>query len=180
MERFLLVLALVAFFLICASLMWLGYRNRRKRQTVNLPSFPAVPENLNSDEQLEPLEGVYVSTTTTESWQDRVAIGDYGFRSRVSLRSYPEGLYFERVGAEPLWIPKAAVEHARTAKGLAGKVMGTESLLVFRWTVEDSTFDTGVLADDPAEYSAWLETYGEAAKSAAGKSGDELTKGEPR
>ncbi|WP_037345140.1 hypothetical protein [Sciscionella sediminilitoris] len=168
MERTLLVLALLAFCALCAGLMWLGFRNRRKRQA-DLPTLPAVPAELDRTERLDPIEGVYVSTTTTESWQDRVGQGDLGFRSRVAVHLYEQGVYFERTGAHELWIPRSAIEHVRTARGLAGKVMGTESLLVFRWSVEGSTFDTGVLADDPACYSAWLTAFG-----------GELAKGEPR
>lgn len=158
MERFVLVLALVVFFFVCVGLMALGYRNRRRRHAA-LPAFPAVPEQLDRTDRLTPLAGVYVSTTTTESWQDRVGRGDYGLRSRVVVHRYPGGVLFDRVGAAPLWVPEENVVHARLAAGLAGKVMGTDSLLVLRWRVGETEFDTGVLADDVAGYAEWLGTF---------------------
>lgn len=156
MARGLLVLGLVVFVLVCVGLMWLGYRHRRQRQTATLPPLPAVPAEFEGTERLEPLDGVYVSTTTTESWQDRVAFGDVGFRSRVTVHLYPSGVFMDRQGARALWIPAEAVVDVRMAKGLAGKVMGTASLLVMRWRVEDTEFDTGVLADEPARSREWL------------------------
>lgn len=155
MGRGLLVLGLVVFVLVCVGLMWLGYRNRGRRQTVTLPPLPAPPAELDRTDRVEALDGVYVSTTTTESWQDRVALGDVGFRSRVTVHLYPSGVFLDRVGARALWIPTESVVHVRMAKGLAGKVMGTASVLVLRWRVEGTEFDTGVLADEPAQSREW-------------------------
>lgn len=167
MERLLLVLAVLAFFVLCAGLMWLGYRGRRRRQAAELPDFPAVPTDFGPDE-LAPLAGVYVSTTTTASWQDRVARGDIGFRSPATLHLHADGLHVARDGAQGLWIPLASIEHARTAAGLAGKVMGTESLLVVRWTVDGTGFDTGLLADEPERYREWIDALGPATAKAGG------------
>ncbi|HVK22492.1 MAG TPA: transporter [Actinokineospora sp.] len=165
MTRFQLSLAVLAVFLLLASLMWWGYRNRARRQAKFLPTFPAVPDGLldlvqrgEAGDLLPPLTGVYASTVTDKSWQDRVAVGDIGFRAEATAHLLPAGVLFDRLGASPLWIPADAVVDARTEAGIAGKVMGGDGLLVVRWQVEDQQFDTGFRADDKTEYENWVRS----------------------
>ncbi|CRK58064.1 FIG024784: Integral membrane protein related to pyrimidine synthesis [Alloactinosynnema sp. L-07] len=162
MNRLELSLVVLAVFLLLAGLMWWGYRNRARRQAAVLPTFPTVPDGLidrinrgEAEELLPPLTGVYASTVTDKSWQDRVAVGDIGFRADATVHLLPTGVLFDRLGASPLWIPADAVVDARTEAGIAGKVMGGDGVLVVRWKIEDHQFDTGFRADDKSEYQNW-------------------------
>jgi hypothetical protein len=155
MTRVLLVLIVLAFFLLCVAAMWWGWRNRARRQAETLPALPVAPVEL-GDELLPESSGVYVSTTTDESWQDRVAVGDVGFRSEATLHLHDKGLLIDRVGATPVWIPREAVRDARVGQGLAGKVMLGDGLLIVRWQVCDQLLDSGFRADEKEHYQEWV------------------------
>lgn len=160
--RALLTLATLAVLVGLVALMWWGYRNRRKRQTA-LPAFPTAPAQLlaavragTAEPLLPPSTGVYASTVTDASWQDRVAVGDVGFRAEATAHLLADGVLFDRTGAEPVWIPRDTVLDARTAPGIAGKVMGRDGLLVVRWRLDGHEFDTGFRADDKDDYQTWV------------------------
>ncbi|MFC0435873.1 transporter [Kutzneria buriramensis] len=155
MTRVLLVLIVLAFFLLCIAAMWWGWRNKARRQAETLPALPAAPTEL-GDELLPEATGVYVSTTTDESWQDRVAVGDVGFRSEATLHLHDKGLLIDRVGATPVWIPRDAVRDAHVGQGLAGKVMLGDGLLIVRWQVENQLLDSGFRADEKEHYQEWV------------------------
>jgi hypothetical protein len=157
--RLLLVLILLAFFAACLAAMYWGWRNRARRQSALLPPFPPPPENL-GDPVLPTTTGVYVGSTTTVSWQDRIAVGGVGLRAAATLRLHPEGLLIDRVGASPLWIPAAAILGARTDRALAGKIVAHGGLLVVRWQHGDQPVDSGFRGDDPAVYQTWIDRLG--------------------
>ena len=154
MTRFLLVLAVIAFFVLCAAAMRWGWRNRQRRQAY-LPGFPEAPDGLTFRE-LPELTGVYVSTVTAGDWQDRIAVGDIGHRAAVTVRLADQGLLLDRVGASPLWIPIDSIVDIRRDRGLAGKVMGIEGLLVIRWKLGEHQLDSGVRGDDKDGYEDWI------------------------
>ena len=155
MTRLALVLIVLAFFVLCAAAMWWGWRNKARRQAETLPALPSAPPELGA-ELLPARTGVYVSTTTDASWQDRVAVGDVGFRSEATLHLHDKGLLIERVGAGPVWIPRDAVRDASVGQGLAGKVMFGDGLLIVRWQVEDQLLDSGFRADEKEHYQEWV------------------------
>ncbi|QFZ22083.1 PH-like domain-containing protein [Saccharothrix syringae] len=157
MSRVLLTLAVLAVFALCLYGMWRGWQNRKRRQA-DLPEFPQPP----ADPGATVLEttGVYVGTTVGDDWQDRVAVGDVGHRAEATLRLTEQGVLVERTGASPLWIPAARVEGARTARGLAGKVMTADGLLVVRWQLGDRVLDTGFRGDDKDVYEQWVRALG--------------------
>jgi hypothetical protein len=156
MTRVLLVLIVFLFFALCVYGMWHGWQRRARKQAESLPTFPVKPEKL-GDEILA-TTGVYVGTTNAGNWQDRIQVGDIGHRAEGELHLHPEGVLVERTGAAELFIPKAAIKDVRTDKGLAGKVMFGEGLLVIQWEIEDRVFDTGFRGDDKSVYGEWVET----------------------
>lgn len=158
MTRVLLTLAVVAVFLLCLYGMWRGWQRRARRQAAVLPAFPAPPAEVGAT-RLE-TTGVYVGTTLGGDWQDRVAVGDVGHRAEATLRLTDRGVLVERTGASPLWIPGGQVAGARTARGLAGKVMTADGLLVVRWRLGDQVLDTGFRGDDKDVYEQWVEALG--------------------
>ena len=166
MSRLGLTLLFLAVFLLLVALMWWGYRGRARRQA-DLPAFPGVPEGVlekvragTAEPLLPPSTGVYASTVTDRSWQDRVAVGDVGFRADATAHLLPDGLLFDRTGATPVWIPAESVRAARTEAGIAGKVMGRDGLLVVRWAIGEHEFDTGFRADDKDDYDPWVQALG--------------------
>ena len=157
MTRVLLSLAVLAIFLLCLYCMWRGWQHRKRRQA-DLPGFPPPPAETGAT-VLE-TTGVYVGTTLGDDWQDRVAVGDVGHRAEAVLRLTEQGVLVEREGASPLWIPAEQVEGARTARGLAGKVMTADGLLVVRWQLGDRVLDTGFRGDDKDVYEQWVRALG--------------------
>jgi hypothetical protein len=156
MTRFLLVLLVLAFFVLCAAAMRRGWRNRQRRQSAYLPAFPQPPAERPADVDLPELTGVYVGSATAGNWQDRIAVGDVGHRSAVTVRLSDKGLLLDRVGASPLWIPVEAIVDARADRALAGKVMGIDGLFVVRWRLGDHELDSGVRGDDKDVYDTWI------------------------
>ncbi|ACU39064.1 transporter [Actinosynnema pretiosum subsp. pretiosum] len=163
MTRTLLALLCLAVFVLIAYGMWHGWRKRARAQEQVLAQFPAPPA-----EQGEPVletTGVYVGTTIGDDWQDRVAIGDIGHRAEAVLRLTGQGVLVERDGASPLWIPAADVRGARTARGLANKVMTADGLLVVRWQLGDKVLDTGFRGDDKDVYEQWVDALNAGGKA---------------
>ena len=154
MTRILLSLAVFVFFALCVYGMWHGWR-RRQREQAGLPAFPSTPAALGTPRLTT--TGVYIGTTNAGNWQDRVQVGDIGFRAEAALSLVPEGVAIERVGASPIFIPAESIRDARTDRGLAGKVMfSEEGLLVVQWENEGHLFDTGFRGDDKDVYGDWV------------------------
>ncbi|SDJ25668.1 hypothetical protein SAMN05444157_2497 [Frankineae bacterium MT45] len=161
MTRTLLVIACVAAIALCLAGMWLGWRNRGKRQA-ELAALPALPEHL-SPARLAPLVGLYIGTTYARSWQDRVVARGLGLRASATVTLHDEGLLIEREGAEPIFLPLRDVISARLEPALAGKVVGEGGLMVINWRLGDTELDTGLRADDKTEYPQWVRAINERA-----------------
>ena len=69
MERLWLTLAMIGVVLLAAAGLWWGWRNRAARQS-DLPDLTE-PPSAPSPDLIEPLTGLYVSTTVSGRWQDR-------------------------------------------------------------------------------------------------------------
>lgn len=157
MERTLWVVGLLAFWVLLLALMYLGWRNRANRQAARVGEFPSVPTELGAP-VLAPTTGLYVGSTIAPSWQDRIAVGDIGFRATGEIARYERGILLERNGATPIWIPAESVRAIRTERGLAGKVMTRDGLLVIRWALPSGTeIDTGFRGDDKSVYPRWVD-----------------------
>jgi hypothetical protein len=155
MERFWLVLAIVAFFLLCLWGMYVGWRRKARSQSVRVPPFPPIPED--PGEVLLESTGVYVGTTTAGNWQDRIVTRGAGLRSSAAWRLHDGGIAVERGGAPGFWIPRDAVTGVRRDTKIAGKVMGTDALLVLTWRLGDAALDTGFRGDELDDYPQWME-----------------------
>ncbi|WP_298179899.1 transporter [Saccharomonospora sp.] len=155
MDRLLLTLLCLAFFALCLYGMWCGWRRQARAQSVRVPPFPSVPDD--PGEPVLETRGVYVSTTMSGHWQDRIVTRGAGLRGPAVVRLYADGVEIDRRGTYGFWIPRDSIVDVRTAKGMAGKVMGTESLLVFTWRLGDVELDTGLRGDDLSVYPQWIE-----------------------
>ena len=95
-------------------------------------------------------EGTYVSTTTAASRHERVAVEGLGNRARATMtvrRGAPDELVrFERQGESDVVVPRARLLDVRRDRGMAGKFVGANRLLVLRWTADDGAiYETGFL-----------------------------------
>ncbi len=114
------LLALLIAFVI--QMMMRGWRGRAQRQAALIGTLPSVPETVGPP-IVEPTRGVYVGCTLAPDWDERVAAGDLGFRSKAVLTRYPEGIMMQRSGASPIWIPQESITAIRTERGMVGKVV---------------------------------------------------------
>jgi hypothetical protein len=103
-------------------------------------------------------KGLYVGSTIAPSWQNRIAVGGLGFRSKAVLTRYPEGIMVQRSGAGPIWIPDESITAIRTERGIAGKALTYDGILAIRWKLPSGTeIDTGFRGDDRRELANWVE-----------------------
>ncbi|WP_072801912.1 PH-like domain-containing protein [Rhodococcoides yunnanense] len=158
MDRVLIVVAFVVFWIAMIALIFWGWRGRQRRQAATIGTFPDAPAELGTT-LIEASTGLYVGSTIAPSWQDRVAVGDIGHRATAELSRYDKGILLERTGESTIWIPQESVRAIRTERALAGKVMSKDGLLVIRWALPTGTeIDTGFRADDKLVYPRWVGT----------------------
>lgn len=159
MSDLLLVVIAVAVWAGLISLAWWGWRNRGRSQAEAIGEMPVAPADL-GDTILGPDTGLYVGSTMAPSWQNRVAVGDVGDRASASMTAHRQGILITRQGASPLWIPRESITAVRTERGLAGKVMTADGVLVIRWVLPTGTeIDSGVRADDKTIYPGWVDEF---------------------
>ncbi|AEF40305.1 PH-like domain-containing protein [Hoyosella subflava] len=159
MTRTLLTVLLFAIWVLLVWLMIRSWRRRGERQSALVGPLPEVPDALGAP-LLGPSYGLYVGSTLAPSWINRVAVGDFGNRADGELSAFDEGLLLTREGASTIWIPRDLVLHIRTDRGLAGKVITRDGLLVIRWrTSTGAEIDTGFRAVDKYEYDEWLTVW---------------------
>ncbi|MGU3583338.1 transporter [Rhodococcus sp. C26F] len=155
MDRFLITVGFLALWVVLVLLMWKGWKGRARRQQDAVGELPTVPAEP-GERLVEPTTGLYVGSTLAPSWQDRIAVGDLGHRANAELTRYRSGALLERDGASPIWIPQDSIRAIRTERGLAGKVMSQDGVLVIRWQLPSGTeVDTGFRGDDKSIYPLW-------------------------
>ncbi|WP_299165770.1 hypothetical protein [uncultured Arthrobacter sp.] len=133
------VISLVAIVLV-VGLMALGWRNRvRRQQTLQAP--PVAPEDPGAP--LYAAVGQYVVTTTGGDWLDRVTAHGLGNKATATAAVYPHGLLFDRSGDTDVYIATQNLTGVRLERGMAGKFVEKDGLVVVSWTMDSQTFDTG-------------------------------------
>lgn len=158
MDRVLIVIAFVVFWIAMIGLIFWGWRGRQKRQADIIGTLPTAPDDPGAM-LIEPASGLYVGSTIAPSWQDRIAVGDIGHRATAELSRHERGILLSRTGESSIWIPQDSIRAVRTERGLAGKVMSKDGLLVIRWVLPTGTeIDTGFRADDKLIYPTWVDS----------------------
>jgi hypothetical protein len=137
------------------GLMWLGWRGRGRRQA-GLAELPAVPEQVTGD-VLEDVEGVYVTSTMAGETLERVVVHGLGVRSAAVLRVSGDGVLVARQGAQDLWIPRSSLRGVRQQRGMVGKFVDAEGLVVLTWELGDSQLDTGIRLRHKADRERLVE-----------------------
>jgi hypothetical protein len=149
-----LVVLLIAFII---RQMMRGWLHRAQRQVELIGALPPLPDTV-GPAIIPATKGLYVGSTIAPSWQDRIAVGDLGFRAKATLTRYPEGIMLQRSGAGPIWIPEEAITAIRTERGIAGKALTHDGILAIRWRLPSGTeIDTGFRGDDRRELANWVE-----------------------
>ncbi|MDT5312569.1 MAG: hypothetical protein QOE74_1589 [Mycobacterium sp.] len=149
-----LLALLIAFFI---RQMLRGWLHRAQRQVEMIGALPPLPDTV-GPAIIPATKGLYVGSTIAPSWQDRIAVGDLGFRSKAVLTRYPEGIMLQRSGAGPIWIPDESITAIRTERGIAGKALTHDGILAIRWKLPSGTeIDTGFRGDDRRELANWVE-----------------------
>ncbi|MDT5335016.1 MAG: hypothetical protein QOD90_521 [Mycobacterium sp.] len=147
-----LLALLIAFFI---RQMLRGWLHRAQRQAELIGSLPPLPDTV-GPAIIGATKGLYVGSTIAPSWQDRIAVGDLGFRAKAVLTRYPEGIMLQRTGAGPIWIPDESITAIRTERGIAGKALTHDGILAIRWKLPSGTeIDTGFRGDDRRELANW-------------------------
>ncbi|PEG38263.1 transporter [Mycolicibacterium agri] len=149
--------ALAAVIGLAVRAMIRGWRHRAERQAELIGTLPPLPDTV-GPVTVPAMKGLYVGSTIAPSWQDRIVVGDLGFRTKAVLTRYPEGIMLQRSGAHPIWIPDESITAIRTERGIAGKALTHQGILAIRWRLPSGTeIDTGFRGDDRSEYARWLE-----------------------
>ncbi|MGW5522341.1 PH-like domain-containing protein [Gordonia sp. NPDC003950] len=152
-----IVIVVLVVWLALVALVVRGWRNRGRRQAEIIGEIPTAPAEL-GDTLRGPDTGLYLGATLAPSWQNRIAVGDFGDRASARLSAHPDGILIERTGASEIWIPRASITAVRTERGHAGKVMSADGVLVIRWTLPGGTeIDSGFRADDKSIYPGWID-----------------------
>ncbi len=163
----------VGLLLFVALLYWLMRQGWKWRGTLqsDLPEPAAVPEQGTERDTgqgtapHEPprltLTGRYHGSTTAGQWLDRIVAHGLGTRSRAELTLTDAGLDVVRPGARDFRIPAGDLRGARLDKGIAGKVLTENGLLVITWELGGRLLDSGFRADRAAEHAAWVERVNE-------------------
>ena len=147
-----LLAVMIAFFI---RQMLRGWLHRAQRQAEMIGALPPLPDTVGSA-IVPATKGLYVGSTIAPSWQDRIAVGDLGFRSKAVLTRYPEGIMLQRTGTGPIWIPEESITAIRTERGIAGKALTHDGILAIRWRLPSGTeIDTGFRGDDRRELANW-------------------------
>ena len=140
-----LITAIVCLALVglCIYGMWHGWRSRLARQSNMFGSLKEVPERYEGLTADAAFEGEYISTTIFGNWLDRVGFDSLGFKSKSTLLIYPDSIIFTRDGAKDLWIPAKKLSVITTDRGMAGKVVEKDGLIVIGWTLDVHRVQTG-------------------------------------
>lgn len=148
---------------VTVRLMIRGWQRRADQQSTLIGALPDVPDTVGAP-TVAPTRGLYVGCTLAPSWNDRVVVGDLGYRTKAVLTRYPEGIMVQRSAGRPIWIPQDRVIAVRTERGVAGKTIparGDGGVLAIRWRLPSGTeIDTGFRADDRSEHDRWLPETG--------------------
>jgi hypothetical protein len=147
----------IGLLLVVALVYWLmreGWTWRSVLQS-DLPELPQAPAS--PGEPKLTMAGRYHGSTTAGQWLDRIVAHGLGARSRVELTLTEHGVDVVRPGANDFFIPADRLRGARLDKGIAGKVLTENGLLVITWEHGDRLLDSGFRSDRAAEHAAWLE-----------------------
>ncbi|MCI0383384.1 hypothetical protein [Streptomyces sp. CNQ085] len=147
----------IGLLLVVALVYWLMREGWKWRSTLqsDLPEPPRVPADPGEPKLI--MTGRYHGSTAAGQWLERIVAHGLGSRSRAELTLTEQGVTVARPGANDFFIPADRLRGARLDKGIAGKVLTEDGLLVITWEHGDRLLDSGFRSDRAAQHAAWLE-----------------------
>ncbi|MFM7211759.1 MAG: hypothetical protein ACKOFP_09955 [Actinomycetota bacterium] len=147
-----LVFATIALVLLAMRRGWLARAGRQG----DIPAPHSVaPETWAADGPAIP--GLFIGSTVSGDWLDRVVVHDLGVRSRAELSMSTDGVLFGRTGAGDVFIPRRDLRGARADRGIAGKAYERDGVVVVTWQLGGRVIDSGFRADPSWGQAAALD-----------------------
>jgi hypothetical protein len=144
MDRLLLTVATLAFAAAVYALMRRGWHNRQARQA----DLPAPPVAEGTSEAVFPaVPGLFVGTTDSSDWLDRIAVHTLSHRAKGTVRVCRDGVHLDRDGLDEVYLPLGSIEQVAVEESLAGKVV-SGGMLVLTWRLGERSLATAFRADD--------------------------------
>ena len=132
-------------------LMLKGWRGRQRRQS-DLPPPPPAPA-VRGEVLVPAVPGVFVGTTFTDDWLDRVAVHDLAHRASGWVVVAADGVHVERDGLSDLYLPYDLISAAAPGDALAGKIVGKDGLLLVDWRLGSRRVTSAFRAEDHGQHA---------------------------
>jgi hypothetical protein len=147
---------LVVVIAVIIQLMMRSWRRRSQQQEELIGELPDMPDVVGA--ATITTRGHYCGSVMAPGWNERIAAGDLGYRSKAVLTRYADGIMVERVRAQPIWIPKDSITAIRMERGIGGRGAARIGILAIRWRLSSGVeIDTGFRANHRGDYDEWLE-----------------------
>jgi hypothetical protein len=135
----------IVFLAVVLLLMVLGWRARKRRQSVlGEPQHP--PADLGTS--LGQFPGLYVATTIGGEPLDRVAVRGLGFRARTTVGVSTAGVLIPVAGQRDTFIPATDLTGVERATWTIDRVVETGGLVVVRWILDGTAVDSYFRVED--------------------------------
>jgi len=139
---------------ILLVLMVLGWRMRARRQSaISAPQ----PMPVEPGEHLGTFTGNYVATTKAGDPLDRIAVHGLGFRGRVSVAVFPDGLALKIAGRDDFWIAAGEVLGVNRATWTIDRVVEPDGLVRMQWRLGSHQVDTYMRLDERSGFEKAME-----------------------
>ena len=147
-----LVLALLVLLL---GLMWLGWRNLRRR-SAGIPTPLGIP----AESGVERLRttGLHVATTHAGRPLDRVAVRGLDFRANADIRVTASGVELRLAGGAEVFVPAPSIRGVDRASWTIDRAVERDGLVVLGWTLGATPLDTNLRVENPTALAAALST----------------------
>ncbi len=166
-ERLVPALAVVALIVIAFAFMWLGWRNRRRRQSA-LDVVPVPPDEIG--EELGRERVLYVATTLAEQPLERVVVEGLAYRAKGEVRIARGGVVLDLAGARPAFIPVGDIRGVGLATWTIDRGVEDGGLVFVRWELGGTAVDTYLRSE---RSQALLDALTELSPAAAAAARDE-------
>lgn len=170
MTRPVAVTIMVVLALVLLAAMWWGWRRRVARTAVGLgevvhavsqtASEPAAETGTEAPAGVRDVPGVYVTSTSAGDWLDRIGAQGLGARSSVRVDVREDGVLLRRGGAPDVFVPREDLVGVSRARGMAGKFVERDGLVVLRWRLGERELDTGIRTKLRADRPRLVEAIG--------------------
>ena len=154
-ERIGLTLGVVALIGAVLGLMRWGWvrRGRRQIDIGPLPEVPQIPgasagETAGSAVEVTGVAARYLGATRSGDWLDRIVVHGLGVPSAAEVTVRNQGVWVIRAGAPDIFAAAPDVVGARHDRGIAGRVLETDGVLVISWRHGEQVIDLGLRVRD--------------------------------